>query len=64
MLPETVSAVAEAVLRVVCPVTVRVEAVVVASVVVPTTVSLPFVLKFPCASARKLRFSAHVEPFQ
>jgi hypothetical protein len=39
-------------------------AVVVASVEVPTTVSFPFVLRFPCASARKFKFSVHAVPFQ
>jgi hypothetical protein len=38
--------------------------VVVARLVVPTTVRLPFVRRFPAASARKLRFSVHADPFQ
>jgi hypothetical protein len=43
---------------------VRLVIVVVASVEVPTTVNFPFAKRFPCASAKKLRFSVHADPFQ
>ena len=54
----------EAFPKVVCPVTVRVEAVVVAKVEVPFTVNFPFVRRSPFGAAKKLRFSAQLDPFQ
>ena len=43
---------------------VRSAMVVVANVVLPKTTRLPCAVRFPCTSARKFRFSIHVEPFQ
>jgi hypothetical protein len=42
----------------------RLVDVVVASVVVPRIFKVPFARRFPCGFAKKLRFSAHAEPFQ
>jgi hypothetical protein len=41
-----------------------VEMVVVARVEVPRIVSFPLAIRFPLASAKKLRFSVQVVPFQ
>ena len=43
---------------------VRAVAVVVARVEVPAIANVPLALRFPCASAKKLRFSVQALPFQ
>ena len=57
-------AVADALARVVCPDTVSLVADVVARVDVPTIVRVPLARRLPPASAKKLRFSVHADPFQ
>ena len=59
-----VTPVADAVLRVVCPVTVTLEMVVVAKVEVPVTAREPVVDAFPFPSTLKLKFSCQFESFQ
>ena len=54
----------EALVRVVCPVTVSVEAVVVESVEVPSAVNLPDEVALPLASTAKLELAVHPLPFQ